>query len=471
MPIDAKPTVSMVEASAQKKTEMNSANVLSTEPKLLNLQGAIRIGSYLAIWLSYLAFMSNYAPNGIAWLSWHLQRVYNAVQYVKINGLFTSFGFSIWSSCQDCGFSISEWAGKIYLSRSVFKLFPYIIVNNFFGLDALQKYGPQIDRLIIFIAAAATAELIIICVHEFSLLPKYFVGIVCFVLFATTPWTYKMLLSSWSEIYFLSFFMLGMLFFAHQYFKLGLLMLFIASFFHYQWGLAIAGLYGLIYFCTQFIKNDTKVKQYLPANGRTVKGAVVIILLMTVAILFEIGLRWLATRSVESAEGSSLLFRIGIQGNDIHNGGLLGALQFLGGGRVTRCLAGHGSDILSADIMVRIAMYNCILSIVGMFLLSLFAIVGLVILLKKSSQAKWIVFPLAYGLLLFISILQQSMSVHLVGYSYIFSFLFAAGTIGMMVFLTQFIESATLRVILSIPCVVGIVLLSIRVSMLTGVDV
>jgi hypothetical protein len=161
---------------------------------------------------------------------------------------------------------------------------------------------------------------------------------------------------------------------------------------------------------------------------------------------------------------------MGISGIDIHNGGLLGALQFLGGNRVTLCLADYDSGVMSSNLTDGITRYNCLLSIGGMVMLSLVAVIGLCILLKKSLSAKWIVFPLLYALLLFITVLQQSLSVHLMGYSYIFSFLFAAGIVSMMVFLNQFSNSSTLKVILSIPCVLGIVFLSIRISMLTGVN-
>ena len=205
---------------------MPQVNAPVTAPRIFDSYGAIRLVSYLTIWFSYLTFMSSYAPRGVNWLSWHLQRVYNAVEYVKVNGYFSSYGFSIWSSCQDCGYAVPEWAGKIYVSNSIFKLFPYSFLNHFWGFDALQKYGPQIDRLLILIAAVAAAELIIICVHKYSSVPSYFVGVVGFVLLATAPWTYRMLLSSWSEVYFLPFFLLGILFFAHGRNRVGLMMLF-----------------------------------------------------------------------------------------------------------------------------------------------------------------------------------------------------------------------------------------------------
>jgi hypothetical protein len=193
-------------------------------------------------------------------------------------------------------------------------------------------------------------------------------------------------------------------------------------------------------------------------------------LVLVAALPLDGVLRWLALQHMERVTGSSLLFRMGISGEDIHNGGLLGALQFLGGNRVTLCLADYGSGVLSNSLTDGITRYNCFLSVGGMVLLSLLAIIGLVILLKKSLPAKWIVFPLIYALLLFITILQQSLSAHLMGYSYIFSFLFAAGMVSLMVFFARFVGSASLQVVLSIPCVLGIVFLAIRVSMLTGAN-
>jgi len=414
--------------------------------------------------------MSNYAPRGVNWLSWHLQRIYNAVEYVEVNGYFSSYGFSIWTSCQDCDYAVSEWADKIYVSSNIFKLFPYSFLNHFWGFDGLQKYGPQVDRLLILIAAVAAAELIIICVNKYSSVPAYFVGVVSFVLFATAPWTYRMLLSSWTEVYFLLFFLLGTLFFAHGRNIVGLMMLFFSGFFNYQWASAVAGLYVLLFVGSLGFRHDSQSRQYLPKYGRTVRGFLSIVFVLMVSVLLEGALKWLALRNLEGSSGSSLLFRVGISGDDIHNGGLLGALQFLGGNRVTLCLADYGGGVLSANMTDGIARYNCILSIGGMVMLSLAAIIGLVILLKKSVPSKWIVFPLVYALLLFITILQQSLSAHLMGYSYIFSFLFAAGIVSLMVFLSQFNNSSTLKVILSIPCVLGIVFLSIRVSMITGVN-
>ena len=98
------------------------------------------------------------------------------------------------------------------------------------------------------------------------------------------------------------------------------------------------------------------------------------------------------------------------------------------------------------------------------------AVVGIFILLKKSELSKWVIVPLMFAFLVFITILQQSLSVHLMGYSYVFSFIFAAGVISLMVYFSQFISSAALSLVFFVPCLIGIILLSIRVSMLTGIN-
>ena len=90
--------------------------------------------------------------------------------------------------------------------------------------------------------------------------------------------------------------------------------------------------------------------------------------------------------------------------------------------------------------------------------------------LKNNPEHHEIIFPLAFALLLFIGIFQQSLSVHLMGYSYIFAFLFATGICGLMMHISKYINSINLSIILSIPILVGIVITSIRVSMLTGLN-
>ena len=60
--------------------------------------------------------------------------------------------------------------------------------------------------------------------------------------------------------------------------------------------------------------------------------------------------------------------------------------------------------------------------------------------------------------------------VHLMGYSFIFSALFAAGITYAMLWLNRYFDSPAIGIIFSIPCLAGILILSIRVSMLSGMS-
>ena len=139
---------------------------------------------------------------------------------------------------------------------------------------------------------------------------------------------------------------------------------------------------------------------------------------------------------------SGPLYRIGIDGlSNIHHGGWLSSLQFLGGNRITLCLE-SSSEISSLNKLIpldsiqsKIFLFNCILSIFGMYLLSIISLIGFINLHKDIKAIRFISFPLSTSLFTFALLFQQSFAAHLQGYSFIFSFIFALG----IVFLISFI--------------------------------
>jgi hypothetical protein len=169
--------------------------------------------------------------------------------------------------------------------------------------------------------------------------------------------------------------------------------------------------------------------------------------------------------------GSSILTRIGISGNDTYNGGLLGALQFLGGNRITQCIVNFNQGLDINSLSKSIFLYNCILSTLSMFLISLISIFGLFIFYKNhNSFFKLIIFPLLFLLLSYLFLLQQSSSVHLMGYSYLFSVIFSVGITAVIFNVLEKYNFSVIAITLSTPIVVGIMLLCIRASMLTGIN-
>jgi hypothetical protein len=169
--------------------------------------------------------------------------------------------------------------------------------------------------------------------------------------------------------------------------------------------------------------------------------------------------------------GSSLLTRIGISGNDIHNGSLLGALQFIGGNRITQCFVAFNMDLDLSNLPKSIFVYNCILSHASMFFVSLISIFGIFILYKNNNSFfKLLTFPIAFLLLSYTFILQQSSSVHLMGYSYLFSLLFSVSITNITFQILKKYNFSVISIILAIPSIIGILLLCIRINMLTGIN-
>ena len=84
-----------------------------------------RISFYSLIFFFYLYFMKYYSPLGVDWLDWHFYRLENSVKFLKINGYFSNFGFSVWSTIENC--ALIKIVGKQYLSFSIFfsKIFIY----------------------------------------------------------------------------------------------------------------------------------------------------------------------------------------------------------------------------------------------------------------------------------------------------------------------------------------------------------
>jgi hypothetical protein len=279
-----------------------------------------------------------------------------------------------------------------------------------------------------------------------------------------------MFLAPWFEIYFLLFFLLGMLFFQHNKQRFGYLSFFIAGVFHSQWAAAALIFYTLVLVASYSLNKKNAAIDYFPLPKSNPRKITYIILSLLLPLLALIIARFFAQENLDGVIGSSIFYRIGISGNDIHNGGLLGALQFLGGNRISQCFQGNITDSISGDLAVKIALFNCLLSLLGMVLISLLSIVGAYAFLKSSDQGKQIFLPLIFSLIFFITIFQQSLSVHLMGYSFIFSACFAIGLTHLMIVANNRLGSSIMGFAFTLPCILGVLILVTRVNFLTGVN-
>ena len=432
------------------------------------MQITLRLSTYLTIYIGYIYFMSLHAPLGITWMDFHAERMLIAVEFLQQNGL-SQFGFTMWSVCSDCILESNFQEGVYYSSLHAINVSPYFLIYVLGGEEALIFFGPLLDKLIIFFCGVLISEIVIKCIQKDTRLHIFLIGAACFSMFALSPWVYKMFLDGWWEIYFVLFFLFGIFFFQNSKFKLGLLLFLFASFAQSIWGFWLGIFYMLILFLPSLFNRADDSDKYFPTKLASSFQKISIILVLVFPQIFFASLKVIAAPYVDFVT-RSLFYRMGISGEDIHSGGILGAIQFLGGSRVTQCFGGEGLNILSAGNMALIGMYNCMFSIAGMALISILSIVGLYFLVKSSNNAARFFLPLIFSLLMFISVFQQSLSVHLMGYSFIFAVLFAAGMTKLMTLLQDRAGSSVMSIIFSVPSLAGILILSIRASMLSSMS-
>lgn len=430
----------------------------------------LRLVSYLFIWVAYLYFMKNFSPHGINWLGWYGEKIFNFSEFLRLNGYLSFYGFSIWTDCEGCSLEPQALTGSIYTSIHSISFIPYVILNYFFGKEALLIFGPIVNMSMIFISGVAAAELSRNMIQKNSRLPLYITSVMCFSFFALNPWTYKMILQPWPEVNFLMFTLLGFLSCSKNFKILGLILFFFAGLSHYQWSFLIGIFYLFIVFASFLTKKDRMLVEYFPTSNLDYAFALRIVASFLISALSIVMMQFFAGASIDQTSGSNLMYRIGISGVDIHNGGLLGALQFLGGNRITNCFNGIDIGIISSSLEIKILVFNCMLSIGSMLVISIISIAGVIKILKESSLSRPVILPLLFSMLSMISILQQSLSVHLMGYSYIFSVIFSIGLITIFASSFHAITSKIIRLTFSAPLVLGILIVCIRVSMLTGVN-
>ena len=412
--------------------------------------------------------MSNYSPLGSEWLPWHYQRLYNFSEYLKLNGYFYNYGFSIWSTCVDCNLSSESWKDKIYLSGTFFSQFPSIIVNHFFGSEILKQYGHLSDKITILFSGILISELLIQLSKEKKKIITNFQALFFFVFFTVNPWTYKMILANWAIVFFLFFYLFGILMFLKKRYNLGLLFFFITGLISIQSAAGIAFFYILLFFLFYLKKQKFDPGEYFfNINNQTLNYKIILSFILPVIIYFI--LKQIALHEYQIVGGSSFLQRIGISGDDIHNGSILGALQFLGGNRITQCLTNLNGGINFNNLSNSIEIYNCVLSISSMILTSMLSIFGLFILNKNNRLfTNLIILPISFLFLSYTFILQQSSSAHLMGYSYFFSILFSVGIANLFYKILERYNFSLISIFLMIPVSFGVIILCIRISMLTG---
>jgi len=411
--------------------------------------------------------MRSHAPLGIAWRPFHAQRVFNAVNHMVNGSPLLTYGFTTWNSLRDVVENIS--AGKPVEAYLISPL-PHLLqaalvsINPAVNLSHICVIG---DYCLICFVAALSAEIIYIAIRPSEAILAIFWPVSGFALFLASPWSYRMMLAPWHEVTWLFFYLLAALFFLLNYKYMGLLSLIIAGFYHWQWSFFVFIFYVITYFVD--LLQNTKVMPFLlPPNLRVRPGLFMLMSATIVPAIFYYAQGLIASSSSLNLKhnGSNILFRIGIDGlTNVHHGGILAAMQFLGGNRVSLCLQA-ASDFELGNI---IAKFNCIASIIGVVALSLVGIFGYLWICSSNKSLRWLTLPTLWSFSAFGLIFQQSYAVHLQGYSFIFAFIFTLGLVYVLQKACALIRlPPALGLTCCIPIIAGILINFTRVNYITG---
>jgi len=426
---------------------------------------------YFLIAIIFYYFMQTYSPLGINLIPYHHERIVNAIRNIFENPQLSLFGYTSYDTVQVVRNHINSGIGSIYVVPLTTYIFPgilYKIIGNFQFLN----YASIIDYIFISSTGIIIAEVGCNIISTKKNLDSLFYGALIFLLFLTSPWTYRLMLAPWFEVGFLAFYMLSIYFFIKDLKLLALFFLFLSFLISWIWGFLIIS-FLIIFSCLSnlYKKSNNFRNKYLPNGLQNKKGSLIYFSVGLLPLIINyISFNFMKFAGIEFSN-SSALFRIGINNlQNIYHGGLLGAFQFLSGNRFSLCLDSYDLTQIN-ELKKYMSIFNCSLSLLSQVLLSLFSILGLFLLVRNNPKVKWIFMPITWSLLVYIFIFQQSFAVHLHGHSYIFGLLFAIGLIYLLKYFSEVFKlSIVTSKIIIFPIVIGVVINSIRVCYITGIN-
>lgn len=429
---------------------------------------------YVAMAIAFYKFMQINSPLGINWRPYHYERVLNAVSNIFNNLELSSIGYTSWENVDQIREKLLYKDGEIYVIPIINYVFPaalFKILGNFDYLSFLNI----VDYIFITFVGIIIAEVGILTTFDNQKVDSMFYGISIFALFLTSPWTYRMILAPWSEVPFLGFYLISIYLFIKNKRNSGLFFLILSVLFNWIYGVLLflfqSLFFGLNYVSNKNSKTNKVNFKYLPCGLQNRNGFLVYSSICLIPLLINFIQTLILRMKGIQLGNSGVFYRIGIDSfENIHHGGLIGAFQFLGGNRYSLCFL--SDNLIKLNLLDKyISIFNCTLSITSLVLISLFSIIGYFILIKNFLKFDWALTPIAWTFLFFAFIFQQSFAAHLHGHSFLFGFIFSLGLVSLLKFVSKkFNLSDVISKVIIIPLISGVIINSIRVSFLTGIN-
>ena len=426
----------------------------------------LRVLSYSFLWIAYLNFMMSRSIAGIDWLPYQEERVRNAVMHILNNSDFVKYGVTSW-------YQLTPGNNNLLYAVQAHEYLHYVALMKIGGEELFSKIAPHIDKIIVFGLSIVVAETCINIFNSKIKIPTNLLGLSSFLVFSTLPYTYRMLLGNWQDVYCLSFLLSSYLLFSKGFKITGILLMIYAFLWQYHWSILFGLFYGFIYLYLTIIKYKTNLLQLFPPGFRDLSSARTFTLAFWISPFISGVQSFLLSLNGFSLANSNILYRVGIDSPaNIHHGGWLSALQFLGGNRISLCLQPdeYFASILANHQMYNIFTFNCFLSILSMVTISIIAIISYILIAKIDLNSRWILIPLAITYLSFVMFFQQALAAHLQGHSVYFAPIFTIGIIGLSTLIPLLNRKHPVSYMLFVILISTVTINNIRVSFLTGIS-
>lgn len=357
--------------------------------------------------------------------------IYNAINIPLNNFWPFATGLTSWTPYAE--------NGNIYFIELLTHI-PATIARTTTSLENTYRIQRAIDLIVIASCIALFSNLlpqILQTKKETSkVLATYFSAITLTI----NPWmAYTIYKSYWPEPAFMLFILFSINYLKEFKIKRGSFFLWASFLIHYQYAFFISLFYTICHTLQKFNLISVKTSILPPAinkcltTKRQMAWAMAGLLAFPIYIARTKAALALISDPRLSPGGSSVLSRIGIDGN-YHAGGILSSIQFLGGYKWTTCFQINNFNSntplgISREALIAIA--NCNLTLIGTSIISLGAIWGLARYLNKKSIPKsntWMLAPIISAFIGMLSTFQQSYAVHIRGYSFVWAFIFTAGS-------------------------------------------
>ena len=443
-------------------------------------QRSIRMLTYALIAGVFKWYMDGYGGNPIRIRKFEIIHIFNAVNHVLNNTELAKIGLTSWLSIH----ALSE--GKAY-TLPAYLYYHYAATKHLLGDGAYTVLVNNFSFALVALTCVATAEASLIFIPNNLRLGNYLTAVSVFAISITSPFNYRMMLVNCKETYFIFFTILGHISLKQKRKPLGYIWLSLGGLMCYYWCFFLSFYFFLKKFmlsrsrlaralATKDIQEDSKFQPLTTKGHATKEGQGIYNLFnMTAIYILPLGVTFIQSLILRLIlpgllqENTSAVFRAGLGGENIHHGGFLGAIQFLGGIRITTCISTFTNSTITLN--GKIAAYNCLLATIGMAVISVISVAGFLVLTKKSYEARKYLLPLFLAYVAFICIMQQTLAAHVHIYSVVFAYFYSLGLIVAIYCISaRAMASKIDQHFTAIAIVCGIVLNSLRIDSLVGLN-